>query len=217
MGRAGQNQQRPFPFAMFGTRLYPNSGGCVLAEIWESWGHYAYLGAFIWAFFEGETFVLAASALGAATGAVDPWWLLFSVWFGSFLGDQTWFTLGRRFGPRIVRRIKGADEKVAKVNVLLNRYGTWFILSFRFLYGIRNVASAACGLAGLNWARFAVLNFIAAGIWASSFVAAGWFLGALIGPDRLGWAIAGVALGLLLFFVVRQWRRRSRDFGTDRA
>ncbi len=129
-----------------------------MAEIWESWGHYAYLGAFIWAFFEGETFVLAAAALGAATGAVDPWLLFFSVWFGSFLGDQTWFTLGRRYGPRIVRRIKGADQKVARVNDLLHRYGTWFILSFRFLYGIRNVASAACGLAGLNWARFRRIN-----------------------------------------------------------
>ena len=181
-----------------------------MAEIWESWGHYAYLGAFIWAFFEGETFVLAASALGAATGAVDPWWLFFSVWFGSFLGDQTWFTLGRRYGPRIVRRIKGADEKVSRVNDLLHRYGTWFILSFRFLYGIRNVASAACGLAGLNWARFAVLNFIAAGLWAASFVAAGWFLGALIGPERLGWAIAGIALSALVFFVARHFYRRSR-------
>ena len=180
-----------------------------MAEIWESWGHYAYLGSFIWAFFEGETFVLAAAALGAATGAVNPWWLLLAVWFGSFLGDQTWFTLGRRYGPRVVRRIKGAEEKVARVNDLLHRYGTWFILSFRFLYGIRNVASAACGLAGLNWGRFAILNFIAAGIWASSFVAAGWFLGALIGPERLGWSIAGIALAALLFFIIRRWRRRS--------
>jgi membrane protein DedA with SNARE-associated domain len=109
-----------------------------------------------------------------------------------------------------VRRIKGADEKVARVNDLLQRYGTWFILSFRFLYGIRNVASAACGLAGLNWARFAVLNFIAAGLWAASFVAAGWFLGALIGPERLGWTIAGIALSALVFFVVRHFFRRSR-------
>jgi membrane protein DedA with SNARE-associated domain len=109
-----------------------------------------------------------------------------------------------------VRRIKGADQKVARVNDLLHRYGTWFILSFRFLYGIRNVASAACGLAGLNWARFAVLNFIAAGLWAASFVAAGWFLGALIGPERLGWAIAGIALSALVFFVARHFFRRSR-------
>jgi membrane protein DedA with SNARE-associated domain len=64
-------------------------------------------------------------------------------------------------------------------------------------------------LAGLNWGRFAILNFIAAGIWASSFVAAGWFLGALIGPERLGWTIAGVALAALIFFIIRQWRRRS--------
>ncbi|MFM7422390.1 MAG: DedA family protein, partial [Alphaproteobacteria bacterium] len=57
--------------------------------------------------------------------------------------------------------------------------------------------------------RFAILNFIAAGIWASSFVAAGWFLGALIGPERLGWTIAGIALAALLFFIIRHWRRRA--------
>lgn len=160
---------------------------------------------------------MAAAALGAASGVVDPWLLLFSVWFGSFLGDQTWFTLGRRFGPRVVGRLKGAEEKVTRVKDLLHRYGTWFILSFRFLYGIRNVASAACGLAGLNWARFAVLNFIAAGIWAASFVAAGWFLGGLIGPERLGWSIAGIALAALVFFIIRQWSRRLRKPDTEAA
>jgi membrane protein DedA with SNARE-associated domain len=70
-------------------------------------------------------------------------------------------------------------------------------------------------LAGLNWARFAVLNFIAAGIWASSFVAAGWFLGSLIGPERLGWAIAGIALSALLFFIVRHFYRRRRTLRED--
>jgi membrane protein DedA with SNARE-associated domain len=62
----------------------------------------------------------------------------------------------------------------------------------------------------LNWGRFAILNFIAAGIWASSFVAAGWFLGSVIGPERLGWAIAGIALSALAFFVARHFYRRSR-------
>ena len=65
-----------------------------MAEFWEEWGNLAYLAAALWAFFEGETFVLIASALGAATGVVDPWLLMLSVWIGSFLGDQTWFTSG---------------------------------------------------------------------------------------------------------------------------
>lgn len=182
-----------------------------MAEFWAEWGSLAYLLAAVWAFFEGETFVLAASALGAVTGVVDPWILMFSVWIGSFLGDQTWFTLGRRYGPAAVRRIPGADKRVAQATGLIEKYGTIFVLTFRFLYGIRNVASAACGMAGMDRRRFMALNFIAAGIWASSFVAAGWYIGVLIGPENLAYAIAVIGLSVLLFFLVRAFIRRRRS------
>ncbi len=180
-----------------------------MAEFWEEWGALAYGAAALWAFFEGETFVLVAAAAGAATGLIDPWLLLLSVWIGSFAGDQTWFTLGRRCGPAALRRFPRAATQVARASALLDRYGTLFVLTFRFLYGIRNVASAACGIAGMNHARFAFLNFIAAGLWAGSFVAAGWFLGALLGPERLLWGLGGVAATILGFVIIRHfWRRR---------
>ncbi|MBP0464884.1 DedA family protein [Roseomonas sp. PWR1] len=188
-----------------------------MAEIWAEWGNLAYLAAALWAFFEGETFVLAAAAIGATVGLVDPWILMASVWIGSYCGDQTWFYLGRRYGPAILRRFPGQRPKVEKAERLLDQYGTLFILSFRFLYGIRNVASVVCGLAGYNWARFAVLNFIAAGLWAGSFVAAGWFLGAWLGVERLFWTICGIALCALAFFVIRHFRIRAREKAAARA
>jgi membrane protein DedA with SNARE-associated domain len=181
-----------------------------LAEFWAEWGSYAYLAAALWAFFEGETFVLAAAAIGATMGVVDPWILMGSVWIGSYLGDQTWFYLGRRYGPAILRRFPKSQPRVERANALLDRYGTLFILSFRFLYGIRNVASVVCGLAGYPKLRFAVLNFIAAGVWAGSFVAAGWFLGAWLGVERLFWSICAIAATALVFFVARHFWQRGR-------
>ncbi|MGG5811568.1 DedA family protein [Falsiroseomonas sp. CW058] len=181
-----------------------------MAEFWEEWGALAYVAAAMWAFFEGETFVLVAAAAGATTGLIDPWVLMVSVWLGSFAGDQTWFTLGRRFGPAAVKRIPGAERRVAQASALLEKYGTLFVLTFRFLYGIRNVASAACGIARMDWGRFAVLNFIAAGIWAASFTWAGWFLGALLGPERLLWGLAGVAVAVITVFVLRRLLKRRR-------
>ena len=77
-------------------RHYGQGGTCV-AEFWADWGALAYLAAAAWAFFEGETFVILASAAGHATGLIDPWILMVSVWIGSFLGDQLWFTLRRAF------------------------------------------------------------------------------------------------------------------------
>lgn len=179
------------------------------AEIWAQWGHYAYLGAAIWAFLEGETFVLFAAALGAARGLVDPWLLIASVWFGSYAGDQLWFFLGKRYGASIVKRIPGGENHLGKASRLLQRYGDAFVLSFRFIYGVRNVASAACGIAGMSHVRFAILNFIAAGVWAASFVAAGWFLGERIAENPY-WLFLIAAVVIIGFVGYRSWRARQR-------
>ncbi|MBS0643952.1 MAG: DedA family protein [Proteobacteria bacterium] len=181
-----------------------------MAELWEAWGMLAYAIAATWAFFEGETFVILASAAAEATGLIDPWLLLVCVWLGSFAGDQTWFFLGRRFGPAALRRIPHAQRHADRAAALLDRYGVLFVLSFRFLYGVRNVASAVCGIARMDRKRFAVLNFIAAGLWAASFTAAGWFLGRALGPERLVWLLAGVAVLAVSLILVRRLRSQRR-------
>ncbi len=177
-----------------------------MAEFWAEWGMLAYLGAAGWAFFEGETFVLLAAAAGRATSSINPWVLTMSVWLGSFAGDQVWFTLGRRYGATALRKIPGAERRAETALRFLNRYGDGFVLTFRFVYGIRNVASAACGMAGMNHFRFAVLNFIAAGLWASSFVAGGWYLAAWLGPEGVGYMLGAVGVAVAGGLIVKFWR-----------
>ncbi len=112
---------------------------------------------------------------------------------------------------RAVRRFPCAEKRVAAAMDFIERYGDLFVLTFRFAYGVRNVASVACGMAGISRLRFAVLNFIAAGLWASSFVAVVWYLASWLGADGLRWAIGLGGLGLVVAMV---WRyRRSRRPG----
>ena len=66
-------------------------------------GAYFYLIAFLWTFLEGETVVLFAG-FAAAQGLLDPILLLVAAWLGSFSGDQTYFWVGRQFGPRLLDR-----------------------------------------------------------------------------------------------------------------
>ena len=181
-----------------------------MAEFWAEWGMLAYVGAAVWAFFEGETFVLLASALGRASHAVDPAMLTVAVWLGSFAGDQLWFTLGKRYGHQAVRRIRGAERRMQQAMRFLDRYGVAFVLTFRFAYGVRNVAAAACGMAGMSRLRFACLNFVAAGLWASSFVAAGWYLAHVLGHRGICWGIGGLGLAVVGVLV---WKMRGRFDG----
>src|SRR5258705_356945 len=79
---------------------------------------------------------------------------------------------------RVERRALGGSARGVETALRwLERYNTGFILSFRFIYGVRNISSFAMGMSAVRWQRFLCLNFLAAGLWAASFVAAGYFLG----------------------------------------
>jgi len=145
-------------------QLIAHNGACFYAIV------------FIWTFLEGETVVLFAG-FAAAQGLVDPILLFTAAWLGSFSGDQCYFWLGRRFGARLLDRFPRWRHGVDSALHWLERYDTGFILSFRFIYGVRNFSSFALGVSAVRWNRFLRLNFLAAGVWAASFVGVGYFLG----------------------------------------
>ncbi|MCX8501124.1 MAG: DedA family protein [Alphaproteobacteria bacterium] len=147
-----------------------------LYDLIQNYGEWlAYAAVFIWTALEGETVVIVGGYIANPNvGVLNVYYLIASAWFGSFLGDQVYFYLGRRYGMRMLNRFPKWQKGVDKAVGLLNRYDVLFILSFRFIYGVRNVSSFSMGMSKIDWSRFAVLNFIAAGIWASSFAMLGY-------------------------------------------
>jgi membrane protein DedA with SNARE-associated domain len=174
-----------------------------------------YLIAFVWTFLEGETVIIFAG-FAAAQGLLDPFLLLVAAWLGSFSGDQCYFWLGRHFGVRLLDRFPRFRRGVDTALHWLERYDTGFILSFRFIYGIRNVSSFAMGLSAIRWERFLGLNFAAAGLWAASFVAIGYFLGhafrAVLGDLARSFSLVMLAvfalIAVLMWLVHRRQKRR---------
>jgi membrane protein DedA with SNARE-associated domain len=171
--------------------------------------------AFLWTFLEGETVILFAG-FAAAQGLVDPFLVLLAAWLGSFAGDQCYFWLGRTFGGRLLDRFPRWRHGVEAALGWLERYDTGFILSFRFIYGVRNFSSFALGLSAVRWERFLRLNFAAAGLWAASFVATGYFLGhafrAMLGDIARSFSLvmlaAFVAIALGMWVLHRVQKRR---------
>lgn len=178
-------------------------------------GDWFYLIAFIWTFLEGETVVLFAG-FAAAQGLLDPFVLLVATGLGSFAGDQSCFWVGRHFGLRLLDRFPRWRYGVDAALRWLERYNTGFILSFRFIYGVRNFSSFAMGMSAVHWKRFMSLNLLAAIIWAAGFIAVGYFLGhafrAVLGDLARSFSLAmlGVfaAIALGVGVVHRLGRRR---------
>ncbi|HEX6980982.1 MAG TPA: DedA family protein [Alphaproteobacteria bacterium] len=185
------------------------------SQIVAEYGAYVYPLIFAWAFVEGETFVIFAG-VAAHQGYLD-WTLMFLLaWLGSFSGDQLYFWIGRHWGKDLLCRFPRWRPTADTALTLLHRYNTWFILSFRFIYGVRNLASFAIGMSGVRPLRFMALNLIAAGVWAFSFAGFGYVFGevleAVLGDiaRTFGLVMLGVFVfvSILLFFIHRRQQRR---------
>ncbi len=190
-----------------------------IAETIREYGDWFYVVTFVWTFLEGETFVLFAG-LAARQGVLRLDLLIAVAWLGSFAGDQVYFWIGRRWGHALLRRFPRWSPGVNAALDLLRRYSTWFILSFRFIYGVRNFSSFAMGTSGLSWPRFLILNFIAAGVWATTFAGVGYIVGAtfehLLGDLALGFGLVMLAIfATVILVIARSQRRRIAPIGGE--
>jgi membrane protein DedA with SNARE-associated domain len=175
---------------------------------------YGYLAVFVGNLFEGETVVLLAGA-AVHFGLLDMAGVLASGLAGSVAGDQLWYFLGRRWGPRILARRPSWQERAERVHRYLRRHQDLLVFSFRFYYGLRTVTPFAIGSAQVSPLRFSMLNFASAVLWTSIFVFAGYFLGGatehLVAEQRyVPYAIAGTVLLVFIVLVAMRMRRRSR-------
>lgn len=186
-----------------------------MQELLRAYGLWSYVVTFVWTFFEGETFVLFA-AFAAAQGFLSAPTLLVAAWLGSFCGDQFYFWVGRRFGLRLLERRPAWRARVDRALGWLRRFDVGFILSFRFIYGVRNVASFALGISGIAWRRFLTFNFIAAGLWACTFVGVGYLAGqaseAILGDlaAKFRFVMLGIFAALVLGVTATVYLRRRR-------
>jgi membrane protein DedA with SNARE-associated domain len=158
---------------------------------------------------EGEPFALAGGVL--VHSGWMPWWeATGAAILGSCLVDQLWFHLARHFrSSRPVTRI-ARRPAFARTIILLEQHPAWFVLLFRFAYGLRAVAPVAIGMSRISKRLFVPLNFTAAVVWGSLFTAFGFALGPVAERlaqrfgTELAVGVAAVSLGVLAFALRRE-------------
>jgi membrane protein DedA with SNARE-associated domain len=174
---------------------------------------YGYLAIVIFAFLEGETAMLLAG-YAAQQDIFDVRLVLVLCFVGAFAGDQLWFYLARRHGGQWLARRPDLVAKATNAKRLLERHATLFILSFRFIYGLRNLGAVAVALSDVRTRRFIVLNAIAALVWSVLVVGAGYIFGEaaaamldhLASLEKQLMAVGGLlAFAAIASIVLRRW------------
>jgi membrane protein DedA with SNARE-associated domain len=168
---------------------------------------------FAWTFVEGETIVLLCAAAAGDLG-IPVELLALTAFAGSFAGDQLYFTIGRRYGMPLLNRWPKLEHKIDWAFHYVHNHPVMFILSFRFVYGVRNFAPFVIGIADVPRSRYMALNFIAAMIWAHSFAWGGAWLGKALERwlgDAKWFVLLGVVVLALAIYGITRYRKRCRS------
>ena len=164
----------------------------------------------IGAAFEGQTAVVIGGIL-AHNGVLSLGVVFATGALGSGVLDHLLFVLGRSFRHTAFVQRFIAKPGFAKTLQLIERYPNAFILSFRFLFGLRAAGPVAVGVSQVSHWRFGILNALGSCLWSGLFAGFGYALGpvALTLFDQLGPHAGSIALavtGLVLVAGLIAWR-----------
>ncbi len=177
---------------------------------WAAWlNHSLPAAAALGAFLEGETLLLAASALAHLKG-MDPWPLWAAASLGAWLGHAFWFGVGRLMGrERILALRPSWRPALEKADALVKRRPVLSLVALQYAYGLRLAGAVALGLSSLALPLFLAIQAFNCMAWAALVVAGGTLLaGPLV--DRLDRLSLGLQLGVLalaLGWLLWKWRR----------
>jgi membrane protein DedA with SNARE-associated domain len=176
--------------------------------------NYGYAVLFVGTFLEGETILVIAGFL-AQQGYLKLPLVILVATFGTLVGDQLFFYIGRFKGRRFLEHRPAWEAKSRRARELLRRHQTWTILGFRFVYGIRTVTPFLIGASGIAPLRFLALNASAAIVWAIVIAVLGYTVGnavqAVLGDVKRYqlWIIAGIAAFGICLWLLRRFAKAS--------
>jgi membrane protein DedA with SNARE-associated domain len=158
--------------------------------------------------------VVIAAGVYAASGETELLWVITATAVGAFLGDLIPYGAGRALKDRLLKRLPAGSRRRRThdwIAAELARRGGFVLVSTRFIPVGRYIATLTTGIVGYPFRRYALFTGIAAVVWSSYTVLAG-FIGGLLFQDNpvVGIAI-GVGLGLIVTLAAEAVRHRRRN------
>ncbi|ESZ15050.1 DedA family protein [Mesorhizobium sp. L48C026A00] len=181
---------------------------------------YGLIAVFLGCVAEGESAALLGGFF-AHQHVFVLWQAFLAAGIGAFAGDSCFFILGRSFADHpFVVKLKGRPG-FSHAYRLVSTHPDIFVLTNRFIYGLRLVGGIAAGLSGMAVTRFVILNAISSMVWAGLFTTIGYVFGlgaerivgqALVRHERLLIALAiGLAAAILAWFIAHTIAKKERS------
>jgi membrane-associated protein len=137
------------------------------------------------------------------------------LWLAAVLGNQTNYTIGHYFGPKV---FKWEDSKFFnkkafnQAHDFYEKYGGVTIVAARFMPFVRTFAPFVAGVANMSRGKFTLYDIIGGLLWVASLVTLGFFFGNIaIVKENLDKVIYAMILIPGMFVMWGAWKTRAKN------
>lgn len=131
----------------------------------DSIAHLGYIGVLLGTFLEGETTILIAGIF-AKLGYLELEKVMFFSFLGTFVGDCSFFLIGRLFGRPVIERCGFLRNRAFLSNKIIRQYPHLIIFVMRFLAGFRSIILLLLGCANVRTGRFLLADLVSSLVWS---------------------------------------------------
>jgi membrane protein DedA with SNARE-associated domain len=181
-----------------------------LIDFIKDWG---YIAVFLGSLVEGESVILVACFM-AHLGYLSLPKIMIIAFCGTLFADQALYYVGRYYGQAIIQKFHRLHAPANRAFKLLHSWDIWFILSFRFIWGIRTISPIVIGSSGISPQRYTPLNILAAVIWTLISCIGGYMLSGVIEDIGLhvikryfGYFTIGIIILVVGFIALKRWMK----------
>lgn len=171
-------------------------------------------GLVVMPFLPGDSLLFVAGTM-CATGAMSLPVVLLLLWLAAVLGNQSNYTIGRHFGPRVFQweQSRWFNRKAFDhAHAFYERYGGITIVAARFMPFLRTFAPFVAGVARMTRRKFSVYDVVGGALWVGSVTLAGYLFGNIPwvkdNLEKIIWAAIFIPGGMVLIGV---WRARTKQ------
>ena len=175
----------------------------------QDWG---YIALFLYSF-GGGFLALAIAGAFSFDGTLNIYITVIVAAVANIVGSQFLFFMAKNNKNYAQNMMNNHKRKVALVQVLFRKYGSFVIIIQKYIYGVKTLVPLVMGLSDYNSFKFTVINTIASILWASiigyaSYVAGSFLLEYADNFKYIGLFTVVVVLTILIFSFRPKKRRK---------
>lgn len=179
--------------------------------------NFGYIILFAYSLGGGMVALIAASALYATRGLLDPILIISVSIAGNIIGSSALAYIARYQKSLFMDYFKSHKKSIALNRYYIKKYGLALIIGSKFIYGFKTIVPLAIGISGYSLTKFIITNALACAIWGISIGGT-----TIIATDFIirlkdqysaifSYLSMGLIVGVILFIIIKSRKRQKKS------